>query len=1224
MATSCLVDGIYNQIPIGQPIYNTQAYILDERQKLLPLGAVGEICISGDSLAEGYLNNEEMTASKFVANPFDPEKRMYKTGDLGRWRPDGNLEFIGRIDDQVKIRGFRIELGEIENVLHRQIEVKDGSILVWERSDDIKHLVGYVVTDGALNTEALEKKLKKHLPDYMVPRLWVQMEELPLTPNGKLDKKSLPDPEIGLGELPQGELEEGLARLWKEILDLEEVGREDSFFDLGGSSLKVIQLTSYIYKQYEVQLSIRDVFKHPQLSSQAELIRGASHTSYKAIEKADEKERYALSNAQQRLWIIDQLNPGQVAYNISQAVRLEGQLDKGRLHQTFEKLIQRHESLRTYFQQYDEQVVQFISKEVELNIEQYTAEEEQISSVIHKFIKPFDLSDNSLIRVGLIKINPTNHILMVDMHHIISDGISMDIMVNEFMALYNDEKLPAVDLQYKDYAEWQQSEDQQEKIKQQKEFWLNEFADELSPLQLPVDFSRPVTKKFSGDSIGFELSLEEYEQLKTICNKEEVTVFMVTFALFGILLSKLGDTEDLVIGTPTAGRPHPDLDNLIGMFVNTLCIRNYPKGAMSFKEYLSDVKSRVLACFENESYPYEQLINDLQVDRDTRHNPLFDVLFSYIKFENSDTNLPGLALTSYGYDKRSSKFDLSLVVVENAENVSFTFEYSTELFERKTAERIQSYFQKIMKELTIDPEIKLSSIDIISQEERHQILHEFNTPEISFSDDNVISLFEKQVHETPNAIALIYQETEISYKDLNDKSNLLAHHIKDKGISQGTPIPICIERGPEMIIGILAILKAGAAYIPIDPQYPKDLINYMLSDTGATFLVTNKETYLKLNIEENINSITIEECLTLNGFERVKNLKCDIKPGDLAYIIYTSGSTGKPKGVMIEHRSLANYLINNKNKYINEDTSHCGTFMSLSYSFDASIPALFMPLLNGKAVVIASKEEINVFSDENFQKYAPYDFLKLTPSQLTILETQKIDLNGSWLTRRLVIGGEILHPGQFDFLTDMGLDLEITNQYGPTEATIGCSTYSFHTSSNEGHLKGLIPIGKPIKNAQLYILNDYQMLLPVGVPGEIYVGGAGLAREYLNRKELTNKRFITNPFSKSKDSKLYRTGDFARWRYDGNIEFLGRVDDQVKIRGYRVELGQIEHHLLNYPDLKEAVVLAKERQGENYLVAYYVTNEPLEVSNLKSFLSEKLPDYMIPAYYEKLDEFPLN
>ena len=728
-------------VPIGKPIANIQIYILDPENRPLPIGATGELSIGGVGLARGYVNQPELTHQKFVPNPFKPGQRIYKTGDLARWLPDGNIVFQGRMDDQVKIRGFRIELGEIEAVLAQQIGVKDCCVSAWESPDGSKHLVGYVIVEGKLESQRLESALSLSLPDYMVPRLWVSMEALPLSNNGKVAKQLLPDPSFDSGVsfvAPEGELEAGLADLWSQILGAEKIGRADSFFTLGGSSLKVVQLIARIYKQYEVKLNIKDIFTHPQLSDQAKLIGQANHTAYQPIKMVVERRSHILSPSQLRLWIMSQITPEQTAFNISKAIRFAGELDHDRLNSAFNKLIQRHEILRASFELDEQSVVQYISKKVDLEIVKYNSGENEVSAIIDEFIKPFDLSQNSLIRVGLIEINSTNHVLIVDIHNIISDEISINILIKELMRLYNGERLVNGDLQYQDYLGLTYSTELQEEIKRKKDFWLEEFADEIPRLQLPLDFPRPTLRKFEGGIESIVFGHKEYQKLKAICAETKVDMSTMTLAIFSILLAKLGKTEDLVIGTPTTGRTLPDRKNMIGLLANTICIRNYPKADLSFKDYLTQLKSTVDACHENASYPYEQLMDDLDAAYNTGRNPIFDVMFSYVKSELLEITTPGLKATACDNKivRKASKCDLSLIVEEKNDCLQLKLEYATELFNKARIKTFINYLERIVSLITTDPGRKLATIDFLSPDEKDLLLliENSNIETVSLSD----------------------------------------------------------------------------------------------------------------------------------------------------------------------------------------------------------------------------------------------------------------------------------------------------------------------------------------------------------------------------------------------------------------------------------------------------------------------------------------------------------
>ncbi|MDW3194572.1 MAG: amino acid adenylation domain-containing protein [Cytophagales bacterium] len=933
---------------------------------------------------------------------------------------------------------------------------------------------------------------------------------------------------------------------------------------------------------------------------------------YQPIKPVVKREYYPLSSAQHRMYFLYQFEPHALTYNMPQIVRLDGELDKDRLEYAFRKLVDRHESLRTSFKLIDDEPVQEIKEQVDFQLEYYQSNEEEVQQVINKFIRPFDLAKAPLIRVGLIteikssEQGSTAHILMVDMNHIVIDGVSQGILINDFMSLYYNEELPPLHLQYKDYAVWQQRAEQQAALSQQKAYWLEEYADLPPVLELPYDHKRPMVKNSQGSNLSFSVPVEQTAQLKSIAESEGATLFMVMLSVYSILLSKLSNREDLVIGTPTAGRQHADVENMIGMFVNTLAMRSYPKGTLSFREFLSAIQSMTLASFDHQGYQYEELIDALKIERDTSRNPLFDVMFAYQNFEESSLQMPGLKLSSLNNGQSVSKFDLTLTVSESVEQLFLEFEYSNELFERETIERFVTYFNNVVTTIISNPEIRLSHIEVISASEKYQLLHKFNDTKADYPrEETLASLFDRQVRATPDNLALIHNQIEISYRELDEKSNRLAYLLKSKGVGEGSVIGLMLDRSVGMIIGLLGILKAGGTYLPLDTSQPEKRNTDILQQSDATLLLTS--THDRFAYESYIDVVTLDEPNIYPGDERDLKISSFSSSG-IAYIIYTSGSTGKPKGVMVSHRSVINLVHSQKETFGISDDERILQFSNIV--FDASMEQIWLALLSGSTLVLASREVI--LNHENFNDYIS-DFnithLDVTPSFL-----ENLDSDFHPTLRRIVIGGERC---KVQIADELWKKYKVYNAYGPSEATVTSIEYLIDRPLNER-----IPIGRPINNTVVYVLDVHQQLLPKGVGGELYIGGDCLAAGYLNDKELTREKFVANPFRPGE--RMYRTGDLARWLPDGNIEFLGRIDDQVKIRGFRIELGETEHHLTSHDQVNKAIVLAKEKDGENFLVAYYVAEEALETMGLRDYLSGNLPDYMVPAYYVHLDKVPLN
>ncbi|HYF81964.1 MAG TPA: amino acid adenylation domain-containing protein, partial [Clostridia bacterium] len=1208
VTTSYYITEQKDNIPIGKPISNTSIYIIDRNNDLQPIGISGELCASGDGLARGYLNKPELTEEKFVPNPFEPGTRMYRTGDLARWLPDGNIEFLGRIDHQVKIRGFRIELGEIESRLLKHEAVKDAIVISREDKNGDKYLCAYITAGRGLTVSELREYLGKELPEYMIPSYFVQLESMPLTPNGKIDRKALPEPNSSTTagveyEASRNEIEEKLVKIWQEVLKVEQVGINDNFFELGGHSLKATSLVAKIHKELNVEMPLREIFKAPTIKRIAEYISGQEEKVYAAIELIGERPHYELSSAQKRLYTLQQFDQESTGYNIPGVMEIEGKLDAERLKGAFRKLIERHESFRTSFELIGEEIVQKIHKELEFEIE-YTDKAlsaEEVKGIARSFIRPFDLGKAPLLRVGLIKLYSEKYILMFDMHHIISDGTSMGVLTDEFVKLYEGRELSPLRLQYKDYAAWQNSMLSSKAMKKQEEHWLEVFAGEIPILSLPTDYPRPAIQSFEGDNVYFELNNEITEGLRKIAKETGATMYMVLLAGFNILLSKYSGQEDIVVGSPIAGRPHADLENIIGMFVNTLAMRNYPDGNKTFREFLEEVKVKCLKAYENQGYQFEELVEKLDIGRDMSRNPLFSVMFALQNEEMEALNIEGLRVRSHENGHRISKFDITLNAMESGEKLGLNIEYCTKLFRKETIEGLAKHLTNILANITKTVEVKISEIDMLSEEEKHKLLVEFNNTYAEYPKDKTIhELFEEQVKKTPDNVAVVYEDKQLTYRELNEKANQLARVLKEKGVVPDSIVGIMVEPSLEMITGIMGILKAGGAYLPIDPEYPADRIRYMLEDSGSKLFLVQQHLRDKTVFDGEVIELGDERSYAGDS----NNLEASNGSDNPAYVIYTSGSTGRPKGVMIEHKSLQNLCNWHINQFniVQEDkaTKYAG------FGFDASVWETFPYLIKGASLFIISKDiMLNI---ESLNKYIEKNGITVSFLPTQVCE-QFMKLENRAL-RLLLTGGDKLKQYKHN-------SYDVVNNYGPTENTVVTTSY-YITKQNDN-----IPIGKPISNTNIYIVDRNNKLQPIGTAGELCISGDGLARGYLNKPELTEEKFVPNPFEPG--TRMYRTGDLARWLPDGNIEFLGRIDHQVKIRGFRIELGEIESRLLSHEHIKDAIVLAKDDEnGSKYLCAYIVGEKELTVSELREYLGKGLPDYMIPAYFVQLEKIPLT
>ncbi|WP_270168683.1 non-ribosomal peptide synthetase [Paenibacillus sp. SYP-B4298] len=1225
-------------VPIGRPISNTAIYIVDAQNRPQPLGVAGELCVAGDGLARGYLNRPELTAEKFADNPFAPGERMYRTGDLARWLPDGTIEYVGRIDDQVKIRGFRIELGEIESHLLKLGAIEKATVVVRETEGGEKQLCAYFVADSKLMPSELRTVLSQELPGHMIPTYFVQLEQMPLTTNGKVDRRALPAPEdsmqIGMDYVaPRTPLEAKLAHIWQEVLGLERVGIQDNFFELGGHSLRATTLVGRIHKELNVSLPLKDVFRSATVEKMAEAIQGMAQQQYEAIPQTEASEHYPVSSAQKRLYILHQLEGAEQSYNMPGALLLEGSLERERLEAAFHALIARHETLRTGFELVDGEPVQRVYPQAAFAVEYMEATEAEAERKVREFIRAFDLKQPPLLRVGLVQLAEERHILLVDMHHIISDGVSVDVLVEEFARLYGGKELPALRIQYKDYAVWQQSAAQRDHLKQQEGYWLNQFSGELPVLELPTDYARPAVQRYEGRTLQFRLNAEQSEGLKRIAAENGATLYMVLLAAYTVLLHKYTGQEDIVVGTPIAGRTHGDLQPLIGMFVNTLALRSCPAGEKSFLSYLEEIKQTTLGAYEHQDYPFEQLVEALQVARDLSRSPLFDTMFSLQNIENKAFALEGLRLTTFPSEYGMSKFDLSLDVMESSGGLECALEYATALFKQATMERLAKHFEQLVAAIVENPGAKLAAFSILTAKEQEQLERVFNPetapPEL---EKTFHQLFEEQVERSPEATAVVYTNQRLTYRELNERANRLARILRGQGVKSDQLVGILADRSVELLVGVLAVWKAGGAYVPLDPDYPSDRIRFMLEDSGAEVLLT--QTHLAERAQEWLTEAqTLQAVLCLDDETLYsvgasddpshQNLPHVNEPGDLAYVIYTSGTTGRPKGVMIEHRSLVNTADGYRREYRLGELP-VRLLQLASFSFDVFVGDIARTLYNGGTMVICPQDDrIDPARLHAWIRDEEITLFESTPALIVpfmgYIAEQGLELPSLQL---LITSSDSCSVGDYRELQErFGAQIRIINAYGVTEAAIDSSYYE--EPLEKLPQTGNVPIGKAWLNARFAIVDAHLNPVPVGVLGELCIGGAGVARGYWNQPELTEEKFVPSPFEAGE--RLYRTGDLARWMPDGNVDFIGRIDHQAKIRGYRIEIGEIESQLLKAEGVREAVVVVREDAGgEKALCAYYTAEGERKASELRSALSQELPGYMIPSYFVQMERLPLT
>ncbi|MFK4435322.1 amino acid adenylation domain-containing protein [Paenibacillus sp. RC21] len=1235
-STMHAIAGVQSEsVPIGRPITNSTAYVVDRSMQLQPVGAWGELIVGGDGVARGYRNRPDLTAEKFIDSPFRSGERCYRTGDLVRWKADGALEYKGRIDAQVKIRGYRIELGEVEAQLLKLEAVQESVVIAHEDEQGQKQLCAYVVTHEEVTASELRSALSQELPGYMVPSYFVQLEQLPLTPNGKVDRRALPQPEGSISSgaeyvAPQNQLQVQLASIWKDVLELERIGIKDNFFEAGGHSLRATHVISLIHKELHKNVQLKDLFQHPTIEQLAQVIEALEQTAYESIPVTENKPFYAVSSAQKRMYILNQLDGAGISYNIPGALTLTGSFDHNALDNAFRQLIDRHEILRTSFETMNGEPVQRVHDEVSFRMElihAHGADPKETDELVRDFVQPFDLGQAPLFRVGLIETDPEHHILLLDMHHIISDGTSINVMIQDFIHLYTGDTLPPLRIQYKDYAAWQQEQQQSERYRQQESYWLNTFAGELPVLDIPTDYPRPATRSFEGDLLEFTLDQRQSEGLKSIAVQTESTLYMVLLAAYTSLLSHYSGQEDIIVGSPIAGRPHADLGSLIGMFVNTLAIRNYPEGGKTFRDYVLEVKENALKAFEHQDYPFEELVDKLDVDRDLSRNPLFDTMFALQNLEQKDQQLEGLQLAPYPSEQNTAKFDLSLFAMEDGEQIVFGLQYGTRLYKRETIERLAVHLQQLIHAVIEQPDIALSAIEMVSYQEKEQIVMQFNdtVADYPYPRDQVLHvLFEEQAAQSPDRLAVTFADTQLTYHELKERSDRLARILASHGIRRGSEpeiqrVGIMAERSIEMIVGMLAILKAGGAYVPIDPEYPEERIRYLLEDSSTRLLLSQRREQVPFEPGIPIIDLSDEQRWSSESelyahVDESAAVPMEGSSSDLAYVIYTSGTTGKPKGVMIDHRNVVRLVKNKSYATLDENTR---MLQMGAVVFDASTFEIWGTLLNGGQLYVVSHDTILDAAKlkQAIDKYR-INTMFMTTALFNQHSQQAIGVFSS--LKELLVGGDVLSIPHVNRVLKEHPQLRLANIYGPTENATFSTIYDITEPQTQA-----IPIGRPIDHSTAYVVNRSLKLQPIGAWGELIVGGDGVGRGYLNRPELTAEKFIESPFRPGEH--CYRTGDLVRWRADGVLEYKGRMDEQVKIRGYRIELGEIETRLSTIAGVKESIVTVRQDDnGQKQLCAYFVTDSELSASDLRNVLSQDLPGYMVPSYFVQLSRLPLT
>ncbi len=1247
-------------IPIGRPIDNTQLYVLDEYMQPVPIGVAGELYIGGAGVARGYLNQPELTVQKFIPSPFssNPEERLYKTGDRARWLSEGNLEFLGRLDFQVKIRGYRVELGEIESVLEQRPEV--GQVVVADRADanGMKRLVAYLTVNAGAQNEnpiaELRSYLQRHLPDYMIPGAFVVLDELPLTPNGKIDRKALPDPDgaalvssVEFAPL-QTPTEQILAGIWIDLLRLQRVGRYDNFFELGGHSLMATQALARLRGTLGVEVSVRTLFEAPtliELGAAIDLARKQVSQLPPPMLAVERTGDLPLSFAQQRLWFHDQIEGPNSTYNLYLPLRLSGPLNAAALESALNEIVQRHEALRTTFpmsngspRQQIESALKIPLRLFDLQLFPADEQDQELKRLLTQEVEHFfDLAVGPLFRPALYRLGEKEHILLLNMHHIISDGWSLGILWNELAHLYqafvNDvpASLPPLERQYVDFSVWQRAWLQEGVLAAQLAYWKDQLANAPTLLDLPTDYPRPPVQSFHGGVFSFEVDSDLFAAMKELSRRQGVSLFMLLYAVFAVLLSRYSGQEDIVIGTVIANRHYQSVEKLIGYFVNSLALRVNLSGQPTFAELLNRIRQLTLDAYAHQDAPFDQLVNELNIPRNLSHSPLFQIMLSLDNTGSKFGAMAELDVSAVNIERRSAKFDLTLEFTETGENLQASLEYNSDLFELATIERMAGHMQTLLAAVAADPRQPIVNLPLLTEAERRQIFGDWNDTRRDYPNKCFHLLFEEQVERTPDNIAVFFENERLTYRELNRRANQLAHHLRALGVEPEKIVGVCMERSVETLVSLLAIFKSGGVYVPLDPALPAERLDFMVSNSQAAVVLT-KSAY-----ESNLSSSTARivqldkarQTIAAHPQTNPENLS---NPKNLAYIIYTSGSTGVPKGAMVEQQGMVNHLyakIWDLNLTGNDRIAE-----TAPQSFDISIWQFLSALLMGGSTYIFNDETSHSPADLlNRVEEESISILEIVPSLLHFVLDEarargsaKPDLSA---LRWLLLTGEALPPQPCREWFVHYPNIPLMNAYGPTECSDDVTHYPIYKAPPLEMTT--IPIGKAVTNMRLYILDAHKQPTPIGIPGELYVGGIGVGRGYLNNPERTAVSFSPDPFVPGPDARFYKTGDLVRRLPDGNIEFLGRIDHQVKIRGFRIELGEIESVLGQRPDVHEVVVVARtETGGQQRLVAYLTVDDEVRnrkdefIPELRNYLKQKLPDYMAPGAFVLLGKFPLT
>jgi amino acid adenylation domain-containing protein len=1234
-------------LSIGRPVPNARVYLLNAHGEPVPVGAVGEIWIGGAGVARGYLHRPELTAERFAIDPFvvasadAPPPRMYRSGDLGRWRGDGSIEFLGRDDRQVKIRGFRIELGEIEAALMRLDGLREAAVITAAGQGEDKRLQAYVVADPNRpppDPAQLRARLAERLPDHMLPAAFVLLDALPLNANGKLDHAALPAPDDDAYaqhgyEAPQGEIEQALASIWTSLLGVERIGRDDGFFVLGGHSLLAVRMLSQLRQRFGVELALTTVFARPRLADLAVEIARAVPGAADPIAPADRGAPLPLSHSQQRLWFVTRIDAqAGAAYHLPAALRLRGALDRIALQRALDRIVARHESLRARFVVVDGQPRQHVEAApgVALGYRELDGLGDDALRALcqAEAAAPFDLERDPPLRVQLLRLAEDAHVLLVTMHHIVSDGWSLSVMAHEFSTLYGafrrgePDPLPALPIQYADYAAWQRRRLQGKALQSQLHYWVERLRDAPPLIGLATDRPRPPQQDYRGASIEVGLDETLTRELGALAQRHGVTVYMAVLAAWAAVLARLSSQSQVVLGSSIAGRDRAELEPLIGFFVNAQALRFDIDDGLDVGGLLVQARQVALQAQQHRDVPFEQVVEALNPPRSSAFNPIYQVRLAWQNTPPAQLQLEGLEFDNLASHAGSAQFDLSLDLEPVGERIVGQFNYATALYDEATVQRHWHALVAMLRGMVADAAAPVARIDLLAPGERAQVLHVFNDGGSTDCDGLLHRLFEAQAAAQPRTLALACEDQSLDYAELNRRANRIAHHLRGLGLRPDDRVALCLGRSVDMGVALMATLKAGGACVPLDPVHPDDRLAHMLSDSAPVAVLTQARLRGRLRVPDGCAVLVLDDDAAPLPWIDAPTHDPDpeavgLGPAHLAYVIYTSGSTGVPKGVMVEHRNVLNFL-HGLEQRIHAPAPDCRRVAwNSSFGFDMAVKAWGQLAFGRSVYLVPERTRLDAEALLDFLERHEIEAMECTPSHLRMLHGAEFPQRRGGSLRKLLLGGEALDASTWRHLIEVKT-VQFHNMYGPTECSVDATC---------GPVAGAVPqIGCPMPGARVYLLDAYGAPVPIGVAGEIHIGGAGVARGYLGQAELTAERFLPDPFAIGA-ARMYKTGDLGRWRADGTIEYLGRNDFQVKIRGYRIELGEIEAKLARLDGVREVVVAAHtELSGEPRLIAYLLAQPgaALEPSVLRAQLGAQLPDYMLPAAYVVLAAWPLN